>query len=142
MEVLLIEDSVPDSRITIQALRREDFDHRLTWLRDGNEASEFLQQSGRFLHAPRPDLILLDLGLPGKDGRDLLTEIKSDDRLKSIPVVVITVSTDDRDRVRSESLNVEAYLVKPVDYDKFLDVVRRLKTYWKADMMLPPGVHV
>lgn len=137
MEILMVEDSVPQARLTMGALRKAQFEHRLTWLRDGAEAMQFLQQTGKFTRAPEPDLILLDLGLPGKDGREVLSETKADPTLTAIPVVVMTASTDEEDRVQSENLNVEAYLQKPVDLGKFLELIRELKRYWKEDMVLP-----
>ncbi len=139
MEILLVEDSVPQARLTMGALKKGQFEHRLTWLRDGGEAMEFLRQTGKFARAPRPDLILLDLGLPVKDGRQVLTETKADESLKYIPVVVMTASTDEVDRVQAENRNVEAYMQKPVDLGKFLELVQELKRYWKADMILPPS---
>jgi CheY-like chemotaxis protein len=137
MEILLVEDSVAAARLAIGALKRGDFEHRLTWFRDGNEASQFLQRSGIFAAAPQPDLVLLDLGLPGKDGRELLEELRHSETLRQIPVVVMTASTDQQDLVQSENLSVEAYLVKPVDLGKFIDVVSNLKRFWKEDMVLP-----
>jgi len=137
MEILLVEDSVTAAKLAIGGVKKGRFDHRLTWLRDGQEASDFLHQTGIFAQAPRPDLILLDLGLPGKDGRELLAETKADEQLKNIPVVILTASTDQTDIVRSENLNVEAYLIKPVDLKKFLKLVRKLKRFWKEDMVVP-----
>lgn len=137
MEVLLVEDSVPAARLAIGGLKTGRFEHRLTWLRDGVEASRFLHCDGIYARAPQPDLILLDLGLPLKDGREVLAEIKVNERLQSIPVVIMTASTDQQDMLITEDLRVEAYLVKPFDIKKFLDVVRDLKRFWKADMILP-----
>ncbi len=137
MEILLVEDSVPAAKLAIGGLKKGTFDYRLTWLRDGQEASEFLHRTGIFTQAPRPDLILLDLGLPRKDGRELLAETKADEQLRNIPVVVLTASTDQTDIVRSENLNVEAYLIKPVDLQKFLNLVSELKQFWKEDMIVP-----
>ena len=137
MEILLVEDSLMSARVTIGALRNGGVQHRLTWLSNGEEALEFLQHRGKYTQAPRPDLILLDLGLPGKDGREVLTEIRADDDLKSIPVVVLTASTDQEDILNTERLQVESYLTKPVDLDKFRNVVRDLSRFWHADMILP-----
>lgn len=137
MEVLLVEDSVPAARLAIGGLKRGQFEHRLTWLRDGEQASQFLHCEGVYRQAPQPDLILLDLGLPGKDGREVLAEIRSNDRLSSIPVVVMTASTDQQDVLVSEDLSVQAYLVKPVDLEKFFELITELKSYWKADMIVP-----
>jgi two-component system response regulator len=139
MEILLVEDSVPHAKLAMGALKKAQFEHRLTWLRDGQEASDFLNQTGVFSRAPRPDLILLDLGLPEKDGRQVLTETRADESLRSIPVVIMTASTDETDKRESQKLDVEGYLVKPVDHNKFLKLVRRLKHLWKEDMILPSG---
>lgn len=137
MEVLLVEDSLADARLTIEALKEGDVKHRLTLIRDGREAREFLHREGKFALAPRPDLILLDLHLPGLDGRDLLAEIKRDFELKNIAVVILTASQDHEDRLRSQMLQVDSYLTKPVDMEKFLEVVRKLRRYWHADVILP-----
>lgn len=139
MEILLVEDSVPHAKLAMGALKKAKFEHRLTWLRDGQEASEFLHQEGIFSRAPRPDLILLDLGLPEKDGREVLMETRADDSLRGIPIVVMTASTDETDKRESEKLDVEGYLVKPVDLGKFLKLIRKLKHLWKEDMILPSG---
>ncbi len=136
LEILMVEDGLTSARVTMAALKRGRIDHRMTWLRDGNDALEFLCRQGRFTQAPRPDLILLDLGLPGRDGREVLLEIKSDDDLCQIPLVVLTASTDETDRLRCEELSVEAYLTKPVDLNKFLWLIRRLKRYWRDSMLL------
>lgn len=140
MEILLVEDSLTAARVTMGALRNGQIKHRMTWLSDGNEALEFLFQRGKFSRAPHPDLILLDLGLPGRDGREVLAEIRNDDRLRTIPVVVMTASTDEHDVVTSEELAVECYLTKPVDLAKFLFVIGELRRFWHADMILPSVV--
>ncbi len=137
MDILLIEDSLTSARFTMGALKKGPVQHRLTWLSDGKEAMEFLNRQGKYARAPRPDLILLDLGLPKKDGRQVLTEIKADDDLKGIPVVVLTASNDPEDIAKSEELNVERYLTKPVDLEKFLWLVKELKEYWHASVILP-----
>lgn len=137
MEILMVEDSLTFARITMMALRRGGIAHCFTWLTDGQEALEFLHQGGKYRRSPRPDLILLDLGLPKIDGREVLADIKSDDKLRCIPVVVMTVSTSDEDRIESERLDVEAYLTKPVDLGKFLELVSDLSEYWHEDMIVP-----
>lgn len=137
MEILLVEDSLVDARLTIEALRRGGIKHRLTIVRDGQEAMEFLHQQGHFARAPRPDLILLDLQLPKKDGRDVLAEVKADLDLQSIPVVILSASQAHEDLLRSELLRVEGYMVKPIDLVKFVQLVRQLKDYWHADVILP-----
>lgn len=137
MEILLIEDSISSARLAIAALRKGDVQHRLTWLTSGDEALEFLFKQGKFARAPRPDLILLDLGLPGKDGREVLAEVRGNQELAGIPVVVMTASTASEDLAQSEELNVDSYLVKPVNLEKFLKVVEELSRYWRADMIVP-----
>ena len=137
MEILLVEDSLVSARLAIGALRKGAIQHRLTWLTDGADALEFVHRHGKYIRAPRPDLILLDLELPGLDGRELLTEIKSDDDLRTIPVVILTASTSSEDMSQSERLEVEAYMTKPVDLEKFLRLVRDLSRFWHADMILP-----
>ena len=137
MEILLVEDSLVSARLTMGALRNGKVQHRLTWLTDGGEALEFVYRKARFAQAPRPDLILLDLGLPGRDGREVLAELKADPNLKRIPVVILTASTAAEDFEASEKLNVEGYLTKPVDMEQFLRVVRELKEYWHAEVILP-----
>ena len=138
MEVLLIEDSLVSARITIGALRKGKVQHRMTWLTDGNDALDFIYQRQRFRRAPRPDLILLDLGLPGRDGREILADIKGNDELKEIPVVVLTGSQSSyEDFQESEQLSVEGYMNKHVDLEKFLFLVKELKQYWHAGVIVP-----
>ena len=137
MEILLVEDSLTSARMTMGALKNGRVQHRLTWLTNGEDAIEFLRQAGKFSRAPRPDLILLDLGLPKKDGREVLRDVKADAGLTEIPVVVLTASTDQEDRLASERLQVESYMTKPVNLDKFLDLVSKLSRFWRTDMILP-----
>lgn len=137
MDILMVEDSLTCARVTMGALRKGNFDYRMTWLRDGEDALNFVFRTGRFKHAPRPDVILLDLGLPKLDGREVLAQIKSDSELETIPVVVMTVSTSAQDRIESERLDVAAYLTKPVDLGKFLQLVTDLRHYWREDLVLP-----
>ena len=137
MEVLLVEDSLTDARLTIGALQRGMSQHRLTLVRDGAEAVEFLRQDGVFARAPRPDLILLDLFLPKKDGLEVLSEIKADYDLKDIPVVILTSSEAQEDRSRCELLHVDSYITKPVNVEKFLAVVKKLKHHLQADVIVP-----
>jgi chemotaxis family two-component system response regulator Rcp1 len=137
MEILLVEDSLFDARLTMAALRRGGLQHRLTLVRDGEEAVEFLLHQGRFSRAPRPDLILLDLLLPKRDGLDVLAEIQNEFQLKGVPVVVLTGAEDEQIRAQCELFGVEHYLTKPVDFTKFLDVVKSLKSHWHQDLILP-----
>ena len=138
MEILLVEDNLIDAKLAIAALKKGEIKHRLTLIRDGEEALEFLQQRGKFARAPRPDLILLDLLLPRINGRELLHQLKQDEKLQSIPVVVLTASDIEDDRIDCEHHHVDSFMTKPVNLDKFLDVVRQLKRYWlEADVILP-----
>lgn len=137
MEILLVEDSLTDAALTIGALRKSDVRHRLTLVRDGAEALEFLLRQGRFAKAPRPDLVLLDLELPKLDGRQLLREMKNDYELTGIPVVVLSASDAEEDKLKCELLHVESYITKPVNIDKFLGVIHQLKSYWHSDLILP-----
>ena len=137
MEILLVEDGLMDARVTIEALREAGIQHRLTLVRDGEEALAFLSRTGRFARAPRPDLILLDLMLPKKGGVEVLTEIRENGGLKNIPVVVLTASEADEDKLRCELLEVDSYIHKPVNLQKFLAVIRQLKRFWLDDVVLP-----
>jgi two-component system, chemotaxis family, response regulator Rcp1 len=137
MEILLVEDNWDDARLTYEFLKEGAIQHRLTWLWDGDEALEFLHRRGKYARVPRPDLILLDLGLPRVDGREVLTQVKGDADLGEIPVVVMTASKDHEDLLRSEQLQVDGYITKPVDLEKFLALVRDLKRFWHADLILP-----
>lgn len=137
MEILLVEDNWDDAKLTYEFLKDGDIQHRLTWLWDGDEALEFLHRRGKYARVPRPDLILLDLGLPRVDGREVLAHVKADAELSEIPVVVMTSSKDHEDLLRSEQLQVDGYITKPVDLDKFLSLVRDLRRFWHADLILP-----
>ena len=137
MEILLVEDSLTSARLTMGVLKKGNVQHRMTWLTDGQDASDFLFCKGKYSHAPRPDLILLDLELPGKDGRTLLAELKSDEHLQRIPVVVLTGSQQAEENLKADKLSIEGFLPKPVDIERFLEVIRELNRFWHADMMLP-----
>jgi chemotaxis family two-component system response regulator Rcp1 len=136
-DVLLVEDNPADVRLTIEALRESDVRNRLHVVPDGEQALAFLRREGRFRDAVRPDLILLDLNLPRKDGRAVLHEIKDDDRFKHIPVVVLTTSEADEDVRRAYELHANCYITKPVDLHAFLDVVRSIDSFWFSTVRLP-----
>ncbi len=140
MEILLVEDGLTDACLTMGSLKNGGVKHRLTLMRDGVEALEFLNQSGMYSKAPRPDLILLDLNLPRKDGHEVLSEIKADFDLQAIPVVVLTSSMDEADALRCNLLHVDAYMTKPVDLEQFLQVVKKLKRFWMKDVILPATI--
>ena len=137
MEILLVEDSLTSATITIGGLKKGNIAHRLTWLPDGEEALEFLFQRGKFARVPRPDVVLLDLGLPKCDGREVLARMRAEPKTREIPVVIMTGSNSEEDQSEVEHLQVEGYLVKPVDLPKFLSLIEKLRMYWHADMILP-----
>lgn len=137
MELLLVEDSLLAGRLASAAIKQCGFEHRLTWLRDGQEAIDFLAQSGRFTKAPTPDLVLLDLVLPTRMGREVLETIRQTPTLQTLPVVVMTGEAGDEDEAACRSLQVEAYLAKPLDMPKFMKIVEDLRHHWQADMILP-----
>ena len=134
MEILLIEDSLTFARLAIGALKNGQVQHRLTWLTDGAEAWEFLKRRGPYVNAPRPDLLLLDLKLPGLDGTEVLARLRADGGLKALPVIVMT---GEGDSFAEHELPVEAFLTKPLAFDKFLEIVRKLSAFWQADMLAP-----
>jgi CheY-like chemotaxis protein len=137
MEILLVEDDLEDAGLTIEVLRESEIPCRISLVRDGEEAMEFLYRQGRYARVPRPDLVLLDLKLPKKDGREVLTDLRGDPDLRQMPVVVLTVSRTHRDLLLEENLYVEAYLIKPVQRDQFIEMVRSLRKYLLSDVILP-----
>jgi two-component system, chemotaxis family, response regulator Rcp1 len=137
IELLLVEDNEPDVRLTQEALKSAKVRNRLSVAVDGVEAGEFLYRKGRFAGAPRPDLILLDLNLPRKDGRQLLMEIKTDASLRRIPVVVLTTSRNEDDIQRAYDLHANCYITKPVDFNQFTEVVRSIEDFWLTVARLP-----
>jgi two-component system, chemotaxis family, response regulator Rcp1 len=137
MEILLVEDDLEDAGLTLEALRQGHVPCRVSLVRDGEEAMEFVRRQGKYARVPRPDLILLDLNLPKLSGREVLAEIDNDGLLTDVPVVVLTSSSADREVLQGYPLHVEDYLLKPVDLDQFLGVVRSLRKYWLADVILP-----
>ena len=138
VEILLVEDNPGDVRLTREALREGKVYNNLHWAKDGVEALEFLRREGRHADAPRPDIILLDLNLPKKDGREVLSAIKNDERFKQIPVVVLTTSEAEEDVLRSYELHANCYITKPVDLDKFIMVVQSIDRFWLTVVTLPP----
>ena len=137
IELLLVEDSEPDVRLTKEALCEAKIKNRLWVVEDGVEALEFLNRQGRFADVPRPDIILLDLNLPRKDGRQVLEEIKADESLKRIPVVILTTSKNEEDVLRAYNLYANCYITKPVDFNRFMDVVKSIEDFWLTVVRLP-----
>lgn len=136
-EFLLVEDNPGDVRLTREALNESKLRNRLNIVGDGVEALAFLRREGKYAGAPRPDLVLLDLNLPRKDGREVLAEIKADPALKRIPVVIITSSEAEQDVLASYDLHVNCYVSKPVDLEQFIKVVRSIETFWLTIVKLP-----
>ena len=141
VEILLVEDNPGDERLTREALKEGKVYNNLHWVKDGVEAMEFLYRRGKYRDAPRPDIILLDLNLPKKDGREVLQEIKADDALKRIPVVVLTTSKAEEDVLKTYNLHANCYVTKPVDLEKFIVVVRSIDIFWLTVVTLPPNGH-
>ena len=137
IEVLLVEDDPGDVLLIQEAFEDNKVSNRLHVVSDGVEALEFMRQQGPHSEAPRPDLVLLDLNLPRKDGREVLAEVKEDDALRSIPVVVLTTSQAEEDVLRSYDLHANAYVTKPVDFDRFIGVVRQIDQFFVSVVKLP-----
>jgi len=138
IEILLIEDNEGDVRLTMEALKEGRVLNHMTVAKDGEMAMTMLRRQGKYALAPRPDIILLDLNLPKKDGREVLEEIKKDEFLKVIPVVVLTTSRDERDIMKSYNLHANCYVTKPVDLGQFLEVVKTIEDFWFTIVVLPP----
>ncbi len=138
IEILLVEDNPADVRLTIETLKEEKLRNNLNVVTDGVEALAFLRRQGKHANAPRPDLILLDLNLPRKDGREVLDEIKTDENLKSIPVVVLTVSESEGDILKSYNAHANCYITKPLDLAQFSRVVKSIQDFWLSIVKLPP----
>jgi CheY-like chemotaxis protein len=139
IEILLVEDSPSDSELTLEALKDFKVRNHVSVVEDGVLAMQFLRRQGPYAQAPRPDLIMLDLNLPRKDGREVLADIKGDDHLKTIPIVVLTTSRADQDILRAYQLNANCYINKPVDFNQFLEVVRSIESFWLYVVTLPPA---
>jgi CheY-like chemotaxis protein len=138
IEVLLVEDDPGDVLMTREAFEEHKVRNRLTVVSDGVEALAYLRRQGRYADAVRPDLVLLDLNLPKRDGREVLAESKSDESLRQIPVVVLTTSQAEDDVLHSYRLHANAYVTKPVDFEQFIAVVRRIDDFFVSVVKLPP----
>lgn len=137
VDILLIEDNPGDARLALEALKESKFRNNLYHVDDGEEALNFLYRRGKFEDAIRPDLIILDLNLPRRDGREVLAIIKEDESLRRIPVVIMTMSESDEDIIRSYDLHANCYITKPLDIDKFMTVVRSIEDFWLTIVTLP-----
>ena len=138
VEILLAEDNPGDAKLTRKALEQGKVINNLHVVTDGVDAMAYLRQEGEYADKPRPDLVLLDLNMPRKDGREVLQDIKSDEDLRRIPVVVMTSSEAEEDIVQSYDLHANAYVTKPIDFDGFLDVVGGLEDFWLSVVKMPP----
>lgn len=138
IEILLVDDSAGDVRLAVEALKDSKVLNRVSTVSDGVEAMAFLRREGKYKDMPCPDLILLDLNMPRKDGRETLAEIKQDPLLKSIPVVILTVSSADEDVIRAYNLHANCYITKPIDLAQFQRIVNSINDFWFTIVKLPP----
>ena len=138
IEILLVEDSPADVRLTIEALKETKVANRLNVVGNGMKAMDFLYRRGDYTTAPRPDLVLLDLNLPGKDGREVLEEIKFDPDLRRIPVVILTTSQAEEDVLRAYDMYCNCYISKPLDFHEFMTAVKSIESFWLTIVRLPP----
>ena len=138
IDILMVEDNPGDARLTQEALKESKMLNNLHHVRDGVEAMEFLRREGKYGDVPTPDIILLDLNLPRKDGREVLAELKGMPRLKNIPVVVLTTSDAEQDILMSYNLHANCYITKPVDLEKFIEIIHGIENFWLSIVKLPP----
>jgi chemotaxis family two-component system response regulator Rcp1 len=138
IEILLVEDNPGDVRLTAEALKDSKVRNNLSVAMDGVEAVAFLRRAGKYADAPRPNLILLDLNLPKKNGREVLAEIKTDKGLKRIPVVILTTSNDQDDIINTYDLSANCYITKPLEFEQFFGVVKSIEEFWLTTVKLPP----
>ena len=138
VEILLVEDSPGDVRLIVEASKENKLRNKLDVVEDGIEAMAFLRREGKYANASRPDLILLDLNLPRKDGRETLAEIKADENLRRIPVVILTTSKAEEDILKAYNLNANCYITKPIGLDQFIKVVKSIEDFWLSIVKLPP----
>lgn len=139
IEILLVEDNPGDARLAKEALKESKLKNNLYIADDGVEAMDFLYKKGKYSNMPRPDLVILDLNLPRKDGREVLEEIKTDDSLKRIPVVILTISKAEEDILKTYNLHANCFISKPIDLDQFIKVVKSIEDFWLTIVKLPNG---
>lgn len=137
IEILLVEDSSTDVMLAIEALELGKINNNLSVVKDGVEAMAFLRQQGKYVGSPRPDLVLLDLNMPRKDGREVLAEVKADETLKLIPIVVLTTSKAETDVLKAYGLHANCYISKPVDFEQFATVIQAIEQFWFSVVLLP-----
>lgn len=137
IEMLLVEDNHGDARLAIEALKDAKVHNNLHWVQDGVKAMDFLHRKGNYSDAPRPDVILLDLNLPKKDGREVLADVKADENLRRIPVVILTISDAEEDVIKTYNLHANCYIRKPIDLDQFVAVVKAIEGFWLTIVKLP-----
>lgn len=137
VEILLVEDNPGDARLAMEVLKDAKVRNNLHWTKDGVEALAYLRKERPYEKEPRPDVILLDLNLPKKDGREVLAEIKADENLRQIPVVVLTISKDEEDIFKTYNLHANCYVTKPIDLDQFVKVVKSIEDFWLTIVKLP-----
>ena len=142
IDILLVEDNEGDARLAKEALKEAKVANTLHWVEDGEAAMKFLHKVGQYVDAPRPHVILLDLNLPKKDGREVLAEIKKDEDLRRIPVVILTASEAESDIMKTYDLHANCYITKPIDLDQFLKVVRAIEGFWLTIVKLPNGTGI
>lgn len=130
IEILLVEDSKSDAHLTMEALNDSQIANQIHWVKNGIEALDFLHKRGKYSNIPRPDLILLDINLPKKNGRELLQDIKQNQEFKTIPIVILTMSANDEDILRSYPSHTNCYLVKPINLDQFVEVIASIEQFW------------
>ena len=137
IDILLVEDNPGDARLALESLKESKIRNTIHWVQDGLEAMKFMHRQGSYENAPRADLILLDLNMPKMDGREVLAEIKSDDELKRIPVVIFTISKAEEDILKAYDLHTNCYITKPLDLDRFLKVIQSIEDFWLTIVRLP-----
>jgi CheY-like chemotaxis protein len=137
IDILLVEDHSGDARLAKEALKESKVKNRLHIVTDGMAAIDFLFKRNDYKDAPRPDLIILDLNLPKKDGREVLAEVKADEDLKRIPVIILTISKAEEDILKTYSLHANCYITKPLDFNKFIEVVKSIEKFWLTVVELP-----